>query len=344
MGGDADERARLRAAARTAGAVWALAHAAPAGWLAAAPAQELRRAARAPGGWWYPALFGALLAAVWALFLGTALADPGYVPRGRAGAGAGAAGREAGAGPGGGGPAPGESRGPGAAPGRAGAAEPPVGSGAAAGGGGAGPEGVDLEAGGRGAREGRRWCAECHVFQPVRAKHCRACGRCVERFDHHCLWLGSCVGRRNHRRFFWLLVAEVALHFWFIRILVSGVLRADEPTKYTYSLNGVTYMLVFFSGLMVVFLVPLLVLHTYLAATGQTTWEWGARANITYLSALPTGYNPFDRGGRGNLEHFCLPRDFSEPYPLPDPAEAPERDGSGRKDTWWDNEHYSCCG
>ena len=201
-----------------------------------------------------------------------------------------------------------------------------------------------MEIGGRGGGEGRRWCAECQVFQPVRAKHCKACGRCVERFDHHCLWLGSCVGRRNHRRFFWLLVAEVALHFWFIRILVSGVLQADEPTKYTYSLNGVTYMLVFFSGLMVVFLVPLLVLHTYLAATGQTTWEWGARAKITYLSALPAGYNPFDQGGRGNLEHFCLPRDFSEPYPMPDPAEAPVRDRSGRTDTWWNNEHYSCCG
>ena len=100
---DADERLRLRVAARTAGAVWALAHAAPAGWLAAAPEQELRRAARAPGGWWYPALFGALLAAVWALFLGTALADPGYVPRGRAVAGSGADGGTVGGGGGGGG-------------------------------------------------------------------------------------------------------------------------------------------------------------------------------------------------------------------------------------------------
>ena len=209
-----------------------------------------------------------------------------------------------------------------------------------------GPEDVDLE-GGSGESSppsGRRWCTECSVLQPVRSKHCKACGRCVERYDHHCLWLGSCVGRRNHRTFFWLLVAESTLHLWFMRILVSGVLRTNQPTKYTYSMNGVTYMLLLFSGLMALFVVPLLVLHAYLAATSQTTWEWSTRSKITYLNVLPLGYNPFDRGVRGNLEHFCLPRDYAEPYPMPDPAAAPASSRAHRASTWWDNEHYSCCG
>ena len=46
-----------------------------------------------------------------------------------------------------------------------------------------------------------RYCRTCRVWRPPRAAHCRECGWCVERFDHHCGALGNCIGRGNHAWF-----------------------------------------------------------------------------------------------------------------------------------------------
>lgn len=34
----------------------------------------------------------------------------------------------------------------------------------------------------------RNWCPACRVARPPRAGHCRICGACVRRLDHHCVW------------------------------------------------------------------------------------------------------------------------------------------------------------
>lgn len=34
----------------------------------------------------------------------------------------------------------------------------------------------------------RNWCSVCRVVRPPRAGHCRICGICVLRLDHHCVW------------------------------------------------------------------------------------------------------------------------------------------------------------
>lgn len=45
-------------------------------------------------------------------------------------------------------------------------------------------------AGGVSEKDSRRrtWCPVCKLVRPPRAGHCRICGVCVLRLDHHCVW------------------------------------------------------------------------------------------------------------------------------------------------------------
>jgi hypothetical protein len=50
-------------------------------------------------------------------------------------------------------------------------------------------------------------CEVCDTHVLTTAKHCGACNRCVNDFDHHCRWINNCVGSKNYKEFFRLIVA-----------------------------------------------------------------------------------------------------------------------------------------
>lgn len=51
-----------------------------------------------------------------------------------------------------------------------------------------------------------KYCDECDNIRPPRATHCRLCGYCVMRADHHCAWMGNCIAYNTHKNFFLFLL------------------------------------------------------------------------------------------------------------------------------------------
>ena len=39
--------------------------------------------------------------------------------------------------------------------------------------------------------ENQTWCDQCEHHRMVRTHHCRRCGVCIPRLDHHCVWIGK---------------------------------------------------------------------------------------------------------------------------------------------------------
>lgn len=70
---------------------------------------------------------------------------------------------------------------------------------------------------------GRSWCSVCKVDRPPRAGHCRICGVCVLRLDHHCVWINSCVGQANHRSFLMTLLLFVVTSLYGVSLVLQSV-------------------------------------------------------------------------------------------------------------------------
>jgi len=71
--------------------------------------------------------------------------------------------------------------------------------------------------------EFKQICVVCRVKRDMRSHHCKECGRCVSRLDHHCPWIDNCVGIGNQRAFY----------FFIVSLLTSIVLFYYEVALYT---------------------------------------------------------------------------------------------------------------
>jgi len=196
----------------------------------------------------------------------------------------------------------------------------------------------------------RHFCDVCGVYQPVRTKHCDLCEKCVHKYDHHCFWIGACVGEFNHRKFWAFLFFQTILHIWCFQIGDSGLdhymwqpnLQNNEED---YKASGYTseyaaFMLCCLTNfIFTLFAGALLIYHTYLISSNQTTWEFSRRSQISYLRIYPKGFLPFDTGFFNNLKLTFLHDNQRKTWTLPSVEVA----NATNTFNWCDNEYYSCC-
>ena len=69
-------------------------------------------------------------------------------------------------------------------------------------------------------------CRTCRRPKPARSKHCSICGVCVQKADHHCVWINNCVGRNNYV-YFLSLILSISLLLCYGSWLGLSIMRSQ---------------------------------------------------------------------------------------------------------------------
>ncbi|KAJ2895785.1 hypothetical protein MKZ38_006178 [Zalerion maritima] len=147
------------------------------------------------------------------------------------------------------------------------------------------------------------FCVTCMIRTPLRSKHCRRCGRCVAKHDHHCPWVYNCVGINNHRHFFLYLITLTLGIFAFDQLLyiyateissVAGVsdecnLLGPEICKYI-NADAYTLLLGLWTTLQLTWVSMLLIVQFTQVSRALTTYEgvYGIQEGSAALSSAFT--------------------------------------------------------
>ena len=74
------------------------------------------------------------------------------------------------------------------------------------------------------------YCEKCKITRPDRAHHCSACGFCVAKMDHHCVWTNRCISYYNYKAFilfvFYLSLGTLVYDYLALQYMVS-----EKPPK-----------------------------------------------------------------------------------------------------------------
>tara|TARA_B110000008_G_C16771555_1_gene484798 strand:- start:132 stop:566 length:435 start_codon:yes stop_codon:yes gene_type:complete len=111
------------------------------------------------------------------------------------------------------------------------------------------------------------------------------------RFDHFCPWIGNTVGQRNYKYFFRFLIVGFFLLLDIICTCSARMFYHLNPIVVAEDSSTVAFVfsivILVFAVIFWFFIIGMVVFHTYLQATNQTTYE---NVNDRWKNGNPHGY------------------------------------------------------
>ncbi|XP_067234564.1 palmitoyltransferase ZDHHC23-B isoform X1 [Chanodichthys erythropterus] len=168
------------------------------------------------------------------------------------------------------------------------------------------------------------WCTVCKVVRPPRAGHCRICGVCILRLDHHCVWINSCVGQANHLSFLLTLVFFLLTSLYGISLVLRSVCPHQSvmtallycPDVYKQYSSALCFTCAWYSSIVTGGLLHLLILQLINVSFNVTEREarlaLREKTGRSRLWGLIIDTGVYSRGFRSNWTEFLTMSKASE--------------------------------
>ncbi|XP_051971058.1 palmitoyltransferase ZDHHC23-B [Xyrauchen texanus] len=175
---------------------------------------------------------------------------------------------------------------------------------------------VEYGTGQNSVEQRKNWCVVCKVVRPPRAGHCRVCGVCILRLDHHCVWINSCVGQANHCSFLLTLVFFLLTSLYGIGLVLRSVCPHQSvmialfycPDVYDQYSSALCFTCAWYSSIVTGGLLHLLVLQlinvSYNVTEREARLALRQKTGRSLLWGLIIDTGVYSRGFRSNWTEF----------------------------------------